>query len=136
MTPHLTSPGLLTIKASVLTETLSVPSTASHSLRKMMFKSLLLLSVACILDPATAGFSALKAKHFLQVKEVLMTVCNTDKVPGLCWEEVQTCVHKHEAIMKEADFPEPTKEVFDSVDIDSDGTVTEIEWKKFVAQYE
>ena len=100
-----------------------------------MFKfALLLLSVACLLSPATAGAGSLKPEHFMMLKDSLMTVCNTDEVPGVCWEEVQTCVKKHVTIMKEIEFPEPTKEDFDSVDIDSDGTVTEIEWSTHVAK--
>ena len=99
-----------------------------------MFKfALLLLSVACLLDPATAGSSALEAKHFKIIRESL-TICNTDEVPGVCWEEVQACVKVHETILKEIEFPELTKEEFDIVDIDSDGTVTEIEWNTHVAQ--
>ena len=63
-----------------------------------------------------------------------MTVCDTDEVPGVCWKEVQTCFKVHETFMKEAKVPEPCKEEFDTVDVDSDGTVTEIEWKQFVVQ--
>ena len=97
------------------------------------FLLLLLLGVACLLSPTTAG--SLEGKHFLLVKDTMMEICNTDGQPGVCWEEVQTCVEKHQTILTESEFPAPTREEFDSVDVNKDGTVTVTEWETFVVQF-
>ena len=91
-----------------------------------MFHFVLLLSLSCLLAPATAG--SLEPKHFKMVEEVLMTECNSDGEPGVSWQEVQSCAKKFEKEMKEFEIPQPSIEEFHSVDTDADGTVTDDEW--------
>merc|ERR1712115_518824 len=110
----------------------SVPSTAQHSLSKIMMKFILLISLACLLSSATA---ALKPSDVAKVKDTFMDACNTDGVEGVSWLECQKCITNHKKIMKENGMSKPTKKDFDSVDTNHNGIICQGEWKEFTKQF-
>ena len=62
----------------------------------------------------------------------MMTSCNSDGTDGVSWQELQSCMKKHKKEMAEHQIPQPSREEFNSVDNNSDGIVTDAEWKKFL----
>ena len=58
-------------------------------------------------------------------------LCDTDKMIGLTWMEVENCEKRFAETLKLEDIPVPTFEHFESADLNDDGTLTMEEWEKW-----
>ena len=61
-------------------------------------------------------------------------VCDSDKMMGLTWPEVQKCEERFGDLLALEDIPIPSKEDFDSADGDKDGVLYKEEWNNWISQ--
>merc|ERR1712106_408693 len=98
--------------------------TSDTPTRPVMILAITLISLlgvmsgdASFMDIATAEFESFAR-------------CDTDKMIGLTWSEVQQCEELYSDWFSENSQKMPTKEDFDFFDEDKDGTLTKEEWLK------
>merc|ERR1712193_404694 len=84
------------------------------SLNKIMFKFILLISLACLLSPASVV-------TWKEGQPYDVVPCGSDGEPGLTFEELESC-----------QLPSvTTREQFDKIDANGDGIITNEEAKEF-----
>ena len=60
-------------------------------------------------------------------------VCDSDKMVGLTWLEVEQCEERFGDLLALEDIPVPSKEDFDSADGDNDGILYKEEWNEWIS---
>ena len=91
-------------------------------------------------------------QELLEAEKKAFAVCDTDKMIGLTWAEVEKCevtqsnifweIHalklqeRFEDEIAEMDITLPTKEIFDVFDLDKDGTLLFEEWEEYLENLE
>merc|ERR1719318_1897413 len=59
-------------------------------------------------------------------------MCDSDRMMGLTWKEVEKCEERFSDLLAEQDIPIPSKEDFDAADLNGDGTLMFEEWEEWV----
>ena len=70
--------------------------------------------------------------QFLEMRA--FKVCDSDKMMGLTWLEVEKCEERFADLLALEDITVPSKEVFDSADADQDGVLYIEEWNDWFSQ--
>merc|ERR1711894_140115 len=91
----------------------------------MMIK-FLLLSLLGLLPVSRAEISS---DGLMFAERMAFVLCDSDKMFGLTWREVERCEERFADMLTEEDIPVPSKVDFDAADLDGDGTLTMEEWK-------
>merc|ERR1712034_281654 len=61
-------------------------------------------------------------------------LCDSDRMMGLTWKEVEKCEARYADLLAEQDIPIPSKEDFDAADLNGDGTLMFEEWEEWVQE--
>merc|ERR1719318_1821390 len=61
-------------------------------------------------------------------------MCDSDRMTGLTWKEVEKCEERFADLLAEQDIPIPSKEDFDAADLNGDGTLMFEEWEEWVQE--
>ena len=61
-------------------------------------------------------------------------VCDSDKMMGLTWKEVEKCEERFADLLTLEDIPIPSKDDFDSADEDRDGILYKREWNEWISK--
>ena len=60
-------------------------------------------------------------------------VCDSDKMMGLTWKEVKKCEERFGELLTLEDIPIPSKDDFDSADVNKDGILYKEEWNEWIS---
>eukprot|EP00091_Calanus_sinicus_P003687 TRINITY_DN1384_c0_g1_i1.p1 TRINITY_DN1384_c0_g1~~TRINITY_DN1384_c0_g1_i1.p1 ORF type:complete len:151 (-),score=76.09 TRINITY_DN1384_c0_g1_i1:90-497(-) len=63
-------------------------------------------------------------------------MCDSDRMIGLTWREVEKCEVRFADYLEEQDIPIPSKEDFEAADLNADGTLMFEEWEEWVKEQE
>merc|ERR1711974_481528 len=97
-----------------------------------MIKSVLLISLVCLFS-LTHG-NAVPAEEIQFFEMMAFKVCDSDKMMGLTWKEVQKCEERFGELLTLEDVPIPSKDDFNSADENSDGILTKEEWNDWISK--
>ena len=61
-------------------------------------------------------------------------VCDSDKMMGLTWKEVEKCEERFADLLTLEDIPIPSKDDFDSTDEDRDEILYKREWNEWISK--
>ena len=61
-------------------------------------------------------------------------VCDSDKMMGLTWSEVEKCEERFADLLALEDIPVPSEEDFDAADGDKNGILYKEEWNEWMSQ--
>merc|ERR1719318_970252 len=61
-------------------------------------------------------------------------LCDSDRMMGLTWKEVEKCEARYADLLAEQDIPILSKEDFDAADLNEDGTLMFEEWEEWVQE--
>merc|ERR1712215_530843 len=75
-------------------------------------------------------------QELLETEMKAFAVCDTDKMIGLTWAEVEKCEERFKDEIAEMGICLPTKEIFDAFDLDKDGTLLFEEWEEYLESRE
>merc|ERR1712051_416936 len=94
----------------------------------IMIKSVLLLSLFCLLPLSQAEISS---AGLMFLEKAAFVLCDRDKMIGLTWLEVEKCEERFADTLAMENIKVPSKEDFDSADLNKDGTLTMEEWEQW-----
>merc|ERR1712115_517842 len=95
----------------------------------MMIK-FLLLSLLGLLSVSRAEISS---DGLMFAEKMAFVLCDSDKMIGLTWHEVEMCEERFADMLAKEDIDVPSREDFDSADLNGDGTLVMEEWKKWIS---
>eukprot|EP00092_Neocalanus_flemingeri_P018124 GFUD01019615.1.p1 GENE.GFUD01019615.1~~GFUD01019615.1.p1 ORF type:complete len:107 (+),score=30.92 GFUD01019615.1:219-539(+) len=67
-------------------------------------------------------------------ERLAFNVCDSDKMVGLTWGEMEQCEERFAALLAAQNITLPSREDFEAVDVNGDGTLTFEEWMKRVEE--
>merc|ERR1712241_731742 len=94
-----------------------------------MIKSVLLLSLSLL----SLSQAEISSAGLMFAEKMAFVLCDSDKMFGLTWMEVERCEERFADMLTMEDIPVPSKEDFDAADLDGDGTLTMEEWRKWIS---
>ena len=77
--------------------------------------------------------NALPAGEIQFFEMMAFKVCDSDKMMGLTWKEVQKCEERFGELLTLEDIPIPSKDDFDSADVNKDGILYKEEWNEWIS---
>merc|ERR1711970_1001822 len=94
--------------------------------------------ITLIIGALTIAFaSSYRITEELKAEELLaFSFCNQDRKAGLTWVEVENCEKEFAVVLAAQNIPVPTKEDFNSADLNSDGILFFQEWEEWVREME
>merc|ERR1719431_1249688 len=93
----------------------------------------LLLTVSALLSLHLVLGGTLGGDVIELMETSAFNICETDKMVGLTWNEVEKCEERFAALLQAQNVSPPTKEDFEASDLNRDGILTLEEWKQGVA---
>merc|ERR1712141_656516 len=105
--------------------------TSAPILFTMIKSAVLLLSIACLFSLSLGNTIPAEEIQFLEM--MAFKVCDSDKMMGLTWLEVEKCEEKFADLLTLEDIPIPSKEDFDAADGDRDGILYKEEWNEWIS---
>ena len=66
----------------------------------------------------------------VQAEQMAFSICDSDRMVGLTWKEVESCIERYSALLETEGIDVPTYENFHAADLEgnNDGTLTMDEW--------
>merc|ERR1712168_384674 len=71
-------------------------------------------------------------EQLLEEERKAFEICESDKMIGLTWREVEKCEERFGDLLEENGIPVPSEEDFNDADLNGDGTLLFEEWKEWV----
>ena len=74
--------------------------------------------------------TAMTWEQEVQAEQMAFSICDSDRMVGLTWKEVESCIERYSALLETEGIDVPTYENFHAADLEgnNDGTLTMDEW--------
>ena len=99
----------------------------------IMAKCFAILALLCLISVTRAEISS---DGLMFAEKMAFVLCDSDKMFGLTWHEVEMCEERFADMLAKEDIDVPSREDFDSADLNGDGTLVMEEWKKWISSDE
>ena len=75
-------------------------------------------------------FTAMTWEQEVQAEQMAFSICDSDRMIGLTWKEVESCIERYADVLESQNVEVPTYENFHAADLqgNDDGTLTMDEW--------